>query len=77
MCGQEFVHVDDVDVDHGPAQIKMGADHLALLKYKRKLCPDQLTREEKRRAESLRRLRKMWMPRRIVDVLLGTVKRRH
>lgn len=45
-------------------------DRLAVLNWKRRLCPHLFTAAQMRKATLLHRLRKLWLPRRIVDGLL-------
>jgi len=50
-------------------------DHLALIKWKARLAPRYLTREEARWAQLLRRVRSVWLPRRLMDAFFDTVRR--
>jgi hypothetical protein len=51
-------------------------DELALLNWKRRLCPAMLTQRQARQAKWLRRLGKLWLPRRLADGILSIWARR-
>jgi predicted Ser/Thr protein kinase len=51
-------------------------DELALLNWKRRLCPEMLTERQARQAQRLRTLGKWWLPRRLVDGILSIWARR-
>lgn len=51
-------------------------DLLALLNWKRRVCPGLLSEREARQARRLRRFRKWWFPRRLADGLLSIWARR-
>lgn len=51
-------------------------DWLAVQNWKRRLCPHMLSEREMRRARLARRLRRWWLPRRLIDVFLRIVEKR-
>jgi predicted Ser/Thr protein kinase len=51
-------------------------DRLALLNWKRRICPALLDEREARMARRLRKLRKWWIPRRLADGILSIWARR-
>jgi hypothetical protein len=51
-------------------------DELALLNWKRRLCPGVLSEQEARQARRLRKFRKWWIPRRLADGILAIWTRR-
>ena len=50
-------------------------DRLAVLNWKRRLCPHAFSASQMRTATRLHRLRKLWFPRRMMDALLAIVAR--
>ncbi len=51
-------------------------DWIAVQNWKRRLCPSALSRADLRKAELARKLGRWWLPRRLIDLMVGALSRR-
>jgi hypothetical protein len=74
----ESAHCFNPDGFLGRLLVHLGGtfDRLAVLKWKRRLCPEAFTPSQRWAAGQMRRFRKLWLPRRLMDGLLAIAARR-